>query len=52
MRIVAKVRYMDDQKRSHVVEIESDNTDRKHIEELVRARYPADRVYIQSVKQK
>ena len=51
MRIVAKVRYMDHQNRSHMVEVESDNSDRKHIEELVKARYPADKVYIQSVRQ-
>ena len=43
---------MDHQKRSHIVEVESDNSDRKHIVELVKARYPADKVYIQSVKQK
>ena len=51
MRIVAKVRYMDHQNRSHMVEVESDNSDRKHIEELVKARYHADKVYIQSVRQ-
>ena len=52
MKIIAKVRYVDHQKRSHYVEIESDSADRRHLEDLVRARYPADKVYFQSVKQK
>ena len=49
MKIIAKVRYVDFQKRSHTVEIESDTADRKHLEDLVKARYPADKVYFQSV---
>ena len=52
MKIIAKVRYVDFQKRSHTVEIESDTADRKHLEELVKARYPADKVYFYSVRQK
>ena len=45
MKIIAKVRYVDFQKRSHTVEIESDTADRKHLEDLVKARYPADKVF-------
>ena len=30
----------------------SDNADRRHLEDLVKARYPADKVYFQSVRQK
>tara|TARA_B100000886_G_scaffold135792_1_gene91633 strand:- start:267 stop:425 length:159 start_codon:yes stop_codon:yes gene_type:complete len=52
MKIIAKVRYIDRQKRSHTVEIESDNADRKRLEDIVKARYPANKVYFQSVKQK
>ena len=52
MKIIAKVRYVDHQKRSHYIDVESDSADRRHLEELVRARYPADKVYFQSVKQK
>ncbi len=52
MRIIAKVRYVDFQKRSHYVEVESDSTDRRHLENLVKAQYPADKVYFQSVRQK
>ena len=52
MKIIAKVRYVDFQKRSHMIEIESDSTDRRHLEDLVKARYPADKVYFQSVMQK
>jgi len=52
MRMLCKIRYTDFQKRSHFVEVESDNSDRSHIEDLVKARYPAEKVYIQSVSQK
>jgi len=52
MKIIAKVRYVDFQKRSHVIEIESDNADRRYLEDLVKARYPAEKVYFQSVRQK
>ena len=33
MKIIAKVRYVDFQKRSHMIEIESDSADRRHLEE-------------------
>ena len=52
MKIVAKVRYVDFQKRSHTVEVESDTADRRHLEDLVKARFPAEKVYFQSVSQK
>ena len=52
MRIIAKVTYVDFQKRSHYVEVESDTTDRSNLEDLVRAKYPAEKVYFQSVRQK
>ena len=45
MKIIAKVRYIDFQKRTHYVEVESDNADRRHLQDLVKARYPADKVY-------
>ena len=44
-------RYTYDRGRSDNVEIESDLSDRRYIEQLVRARYPADRVYINLVRQ-
>jgi hypothetical protein len=46
-----KIRYMDDRGRSHNVIVESDLADRRYIEQLVRAKYPADRVFINSVRQ-
>ena len=46
-----RIIYTDDRGRSHNVEIESDLSDRRYIEQLVRARYPADRVYINLVRQ-
>ena len=52
MKIIAKVRYVDHQKRTHYVELESDSADRRYLEDLVRARYPADKVYFQSVRGK
>ena len=52
MKHIAKVRYTDFQKRSHFVEVESDFADRRHIEDLVRAQYPADKIYFQSVRSK
>ena len=51
MKIVAKVGYVDFQKRSHTVEVESDTADRRHLEDPVKARYPAEKVYFQSVRQ-
>ena len=50
MKQLAKIRYTDFQQRSHYVEVESDTSDRRHIEDLVRAQYPAEKVYIQSVR--
>ena len=52
MKIIAKVRYVDFQKRSHTVEVESNSADRKHLKDLIKARFPADKVYFQSVRQK
>ena len=52
MKIIAKIRYVDFQKRSHTVEVESDTSDRRHLEDLVRAKYPAEKVYFHSVRQK
>ena len=52
MKIIAKVRYVDFQKRLHMIEIESDSADRRHLEDLVKERYPAEKVYFQSVRQK
>ena len=46
MKMIAKIRYTDFQKRSHFVEVESDSSDRRHIEDLVKASYPAEKVYI------
>ena len=52
MKLLAKVRYVDFQKRSHFVEVVSDYADRRHIENLVKAQYPAEKIYIQSVRSK
>ena len=49
MKIIAKVRYVDFQKRSHTVEVESDSADRRHLEDLIRAKYPAEKVYFHSL---
>ena len=46
-----KGRYTDDRGRSHNFMIESDLSDRRFIEQLVRARYPADKVFINTVNQ-
>ena len=45
----AKVRYTDSKGRSHYVVVESDLADRSYIEELVRAQYPAEKIYFQGV---
>ena len=45
----AKVRYTDSKGRSHYVTVESDLADRTFIEELVRAQYPAEKIYFQGV---
>ena len=49
MKHLAKIRYVDEQNRSHYIEIESDVADREHIKELVRFRYPAKQIYFQGV---
>ena len=36
----------------HLIEIESDSANSRNLEDLVKARYPAEKVYFQSVKQK
>ena len=46
-----KGRYTDDQGRSHNFQLISDLSDRRFIEQLVRARYPADKVFINIVNQ-
>ena len=48
---ICKIRYTDDRGRSHNVIIESDLSDRRYIEQLVRARYPAKDVFINNVRQ-
>ena len=50
MTHIAKIRYIDEQNRSHYITIESDVADRRHIEDLVRCRYPAMEIYFQSVQ--
>ncbi len=35
-----------------MIEIEIDSADRRHLEDLVRARYPVDKIYFKSVMQK
>ena len=47
-----KGRYTDDRCRSHQIVIESDLSDRRYIEQLIRAQYPADRIFINNVSQK
>ena len=32
--------------------LESENSNRRHLKNLVKAQYPADKVYFQSVRQK
>ena len=46
-----KARYTDDRGRSHQIVIESDLSDRRYIEQLIRAQYPADRIFINTVNQ-
>ena len=50
MTHIAKIRYIDEQNRSHYITIESDVADRRHIEDLVRCRYPAKEIYFHSVQ--
>jgi hypothetical protein len=44
-------RYTDSRGRSHNFSITSDSADRRFLEELVRVRYPADKVFINKVSQ-
>ena len=46
-----KIRYTDDRGRSHNIVIESDLSDRRYIEQLARAQYPIDKIYINSVSE-
>ena len=46
-----KGRYVDKQGRSHNFKLVSDCSDRRFIEDLVRAQYPAVNVYINIVNQ-
>ena len=46
-----KGRYTDSRGRSHNFSLVADSSDRKFLEELVRAQYPADKVYINNVSQ-
>ena len=46
-----KGRYTDNQGRSHNFQLISDVSDRRFIEDLVRAQYPAVKVYINIVNQ-
>ncbi len=47
-----KARYTDDRGRSHHITLQSDLADRRYIEQLIRAQYPADRIFINTVSQK
>lgn len=44
-------RYVDSRGRSHNFAITSDSADRRFVEELVKIRYPADKVFIGRVSQ-
>ncbi len=46
-----KGRYTDRQGRSHYFQLVSDLSDRRYIEDLVRAQYPAQKIYINLVNQ-
>ena len=46
-----KGRYTDIQGRSHNFKLVSDSSDRRFIDDLVRAQYPAEKVYINIVNQ-
>ena len=49
MNLIAKGRYTDQQGRSHNFRVQTDNSDRRYIESLVRAQYPAIDVIINYV---
>lgn len=44
-------RYVDYQKRSHTFTLTADCSDRRFLEGLVKAQYPAEKVYINKVSQ-
>ncbi len=46
-----KGRYTDNQGRSHNFQLISDVSDRRFIEDLVRAQYPAKKIFINIVNQ-
>ena len=46
-----KGRYTDDRGRSHNFQLISDLSDRRYIEQLVRAQYPAKQIFINTVNQ-
>ena len=46
-----KGRYTDNQGRSHDFQLISDCSDRRFIEDLIRAQYPAKRIFINTVNQ-
>ena len=46
-----KGRYTDNQGRSHNFQLISDVSDRRFIEDLVRAQYPAKKIFINTVNQ-
>ena len=46
-----KARYTDDRGRSHHITLQSDLADRRYIEQLIRAQYPADKIFINTVNQ-
>ena len=46
-----KDRYIDRQRRSHYVELVSHNSDRNFIKDLVRAKYPAVDIFINTGNQ-
>ena len=46
-----KVRYVDRQRRSHYFELVSDCSDRTYIKDLVRAKFTAEDILINTVKQ-
>ena len=46
-----KGRYVDRQRRSHYFELVSDCSDRPYIKDLIRAKFPAEEIFINTVNQ-
>ena len=46
-----KARSTDDTDTSHNITLQSDLSDRRFIEQLIRAQYPADKIFINTVNQ-